>query len=180
MKNKLTVKMLVEGGVMLALAYVLSLVVIFQMPSGGSVTAVSMLPILIYAVRYGAGPGLFVAIIYGTLQFILGPKWSFHPVSILFDYVLGFGFLGLAGLFGKKLLNATLGIVLGISLRFASSVISGVVVFASYAPEGQDPLLYSLVYNASYMLPEMLLTIAAFAFVYKRLIQSRAAAEAVN
>ncbi len=170
MKNKLTVKMLVEGGVMLALAYVLSLVVIFQMPSGGSITAVSMLPILIYAVRYGAGPGLFVAIVYGILQFILGPKWSFHPVSILFDYVLGFGFLGLAGLFGKKLVNATFGILLGVLLRYASSVISGVVVFASYAPEGQNPLIYSLIYNASYMLPEMLLTIAVFAFVYKRLV----------
>ncbi len=74
MKNKLTVKMLVEGGVMLALAYVLSLVVIFQMPSGGSITAVSMLPILIYAVRYGAGPGLFVAIVYGTFSLSLGPS----------------------------------------------------------------------------------------------------------
>ena len=177
MKNKFTVQKLVEAGVMLALAYVLSLVVIFQMPSGGSITAVSMLPILIFSVRHGVGPGFFVAVVYGILQFLLGPKWSFHPVSILFDYVLGFGCLGLAGLFGKRFLNAAVGIFLGVFLRFASSVLSGVVVFGAYAPEGQNPLVYSLLYNASYLLPETLLTLVAFGFVYKRLVQPQAVLE---
>jgi len=76
--------------------------------------------------------------------------------------------------------NATFGILLGVFLRYVSSVISGVVVFASYAPEGQNPLIYSLIYNASYMLPEMLLTIAAFAFLYKRLVAPTGALTAEN
>jgi thiamine transporter len=177
MNNKMTVKMLVEGGVMLALAYVLSLIVVFQMPSGGSITAVSMLPILIFAVRYGTGPGLFVAIVYGAIQFILGPKWSFHPVSILLDYVVGFGFLGLAGLFGNTFSKATAGILFSIFMRFTASVISGVVVFASYAPAGQNPMVYSMIYNASYLIPEAVLTLVVFSLLYKRLVAPRVVAQ---
>ena len=76
MKNT-NVRMLVEAGVMIALAQVLSYVVIYQMPQGGSVTAGSMVPILLFAVRWGTAQGLLAGAVYGILQFILGPKWSF-------------------------------------------------------------------------------------------------------
>ncbi len=98
MRNNKT-RMLVEAGIMMALAYVLSLVVVFQMPNGGTITAGSMIPILIFAFRWGGIQGMFVGSIYGVIQFMLGPKYSFHIVSILFDYVVAFGALGLAGFF---------------------------------------------------------------------------------
>ena len=98
MKNT-NVRMLVEAGVMIALAQVLSYVVIYQMPQGGSVTAGSMVPILLFAVRWGTAQGLLAGAVYGILQFILGPKWSYHIISILFDYIVAFACLGLAGMF---------------------------------------------------------------------------------
>ena len=140
---------------MIALAQILSYVKLYEFPAGGAITLGSMVPILLFALRWGTGRGLLVAAIYGGLQFLLGPKWSFHPISILCDYVTAFGSLGLAGLFRKHKSGIVFGTVLGIFGRFVNHVISGVVVFAEYAKEGQTPLVYSISYNGAYLLPEL-------------------------
>ena len=174
--NQNNLKMLVEGAMMIALAYVLNLVIIYQMPNGGSVTAGSMLPILIFAFRWGGTKGLFVGAVYGVIQFILGPKWSFHIVSILGDYVVAFAALGVAGYistFKDGLPKGIFAIFVGIFLRFVGHVISGVVVFGMYAPEGQSPLIYSLVYNASYLVPEFILTSILFALIFEPLKRAK-------
>lgn len=155
-------RMLIEGGIMMALAYVLSMIKVYEMPNGGSVTAASMLPILIFAIRWGKGPGLFVACTYGLIQFLLGPKWSFHPVSILCDYILGFGVLGLASLFGKGYVKSLIGSVIVMIGRLGFSIISGIVVF-------NVNFTGSLVYNATYMVPEMILTVIVYSLVFKPL-----------
>ncbi|MBS7528301.1 energy-coupled thiamine transporter ThiT [Fusibacter paucivorans] len=168
-------KMLVEGAMMIALAYVLSLVKVWEMPNGGSITAGSMLPIIIFAYRWGGSKGLFVGAVYGIIQFILGPKWSFHIISILGDYIVAFAALGLAGYIARMkdpLGKCLVGMFIGIFFRFAGHVISGVVVFGAYAPEGQSPLIYSIVYNASYLIPEFVLTAVIFAFIYGPLKRS--------
>lgn len=159
MNNNRT-KMLVEGGIMIAFAYVLSMIKVYEMPNGGSVTAASMLPIIIFAIRWGAKPGLFVGVTYGLIQFLLGPKWSMHPASIALDYLLGFGVLGLAGLFGKDYVKSIAGGVLVMVARLCFSVISGIVVF-------QVDFVGSLVYNATYMVPEIILTLMVYSLVFK-------------
>lgn len=166
---KMNTKALVEAGVMIALAYALSFVKIATLPQGGSVTAGSMIPILIYAYRWGPKNGFFAGLVYGTLQFILGPKWSFHPISILFDYSIAFAWLGLAGIYGKGLVKGALGVTTAIGLRFVSHVISGVVVFASYAPEGTSPIIYSMIYNGSYLGVELIVSVLIFVMLYKPL-----------
>lgn len=160
--NNSKTRMLVEGGIMIALAYVLSMVKVYEMPNGGSVTAASMLPVIIFAIRWGFGPGLFVAATYGLMQFLLGPKWSFHPVSILCDYVLGFGVLGLGGIFGKDYVKSLIGSVATMIARLGFSVISGIVVF-------QVDFVGSLVYNATYMIPEIVLTVIVYSLVFRPL-----------
>lgn len=158
MKNQNT-RMLAEAGIMIAIAQILSYVSIFQMPAGGSVTPGSMIPIMIFAIRWGAKKGVLAGVVYGILQFILGSKWSFHPVSIIFDYPVAFGFIGLAGLFKKSISGISLGASLGITGRFLCHVLSGVVVFASWAPEGQHPLVYSIIYNGTFLLPELAISL---------------------
>jgi thiamine transporter len=161
MNNNKT-RILVEGGIIIALAYVLSMIKVYEMPNGGSVTAVSMLPILIFATRWGAKPGIFVAATYGLLQLLLGPKFSAHPASIILDYILGFGVLGLAGMFGKDYIKSLMGGVLTMSARFCFSVISGIVAY-------NVDFVGSLIYNATYMVPEMVLTVVAYSLVFKPL-----------
>jgi len=157
--------MLVEAGLMIAIAQVLSYIVIFESPQGGSITAGSMVPIIIFAIRWGTKPGLLAGAAYGILQFILGPKWSFHPVSLLLDYPVPFACLGLAGLWRKNMWTIGGGITLGILGRFICHLISGVVVFGSYA-EGQNPWIYSIGYNASYLVPELIISLAITVILY--------------
>ena len=71
-KSTNRVKVLVECAVMVALATVLSLIKLYELPYGGSVTAASMLPILIIAYRHGTGVGLGTALVYGVIQQLLG------------------------------------------------------------------------------------------------------------
>lgn len=156
--KKLSTRALVEAGVMIAMAQVLSYVKIFEAPYGGSVTAGSMVPILFFAIRWGVGPGLMAGAVYGVLQFLLGPKYSMHILSILLDYVVAFGLLGLAGLFNKSIIGIFTGVFVGILGRFASTVLAGVIIWASYAPEGMNPWVYSILYNGAYLLPEVIIS----------------------
>jgi thiamine transporter len=166
MKN-FTTKMLVEAGIMIALAQILSYVKIFEAPYGGSVTAGSMVPILFYAIRWGVGPGILAGSVYGILQFVLGPKYSFHILSILLDYVVAFGLLGLAGLFRQDFKNIFVGVFFGILGRFVSTVLSGVIIWASYAPENMNPWIYSIVYNGAYLVPELIISFILVGILYR-------------
>ena len=167
MKNR-NVRMLAEAGIMLALAQLLSYVKLWQMPAGGSVTLASMLPVILFSIRWGVGRGIVVGIVYGILQFVLDTKYSLHIVSLLFDYFVAFGFLGFSGLFRKNLRGIVAGTFLGIFGRFVCSVISGYVVFAEWAPEGQHPLVYSIVYQGTYLFPEFLIIAVILFLLYKK------------
>ncbi len=163
------------GGMAIALSSVLSLVKLFAMPQGGSVTAASMLPILFVALAFGPAWGMGIGAVYGLLQFVIEP-YSAHWASIILDYPLAFGLLGLAGFFAlpkatrleeRQILRRLGGIhwpmvivavVTGMLGRTISHVISGIVFYASYAGD-QNPLIYSLVYNLSYMVPEAVITL---------------------
>lgn len=167
--NRITTRMLVEAGVMIALAQILSYIKIYEAPYGGSVTAGSMVPIMFFALRYGLKPGFLVGMVYGVLQFILGPKYSYHLLSILLDYLLAFGFLGLAGLIRGNRTGALAGVFLAVLGRFVCHLLSGVIIFASYAPEGMNPWFYSTLYNGAYLLPELVISWVALGFLYKPL-----------
>ncbi|HHX72433.1 MAG TPA: hypothetical protein GX701_05860, partial [Clostridiales bacterium] len=55
-------------------------------------------------------------------------------------------------------------------LRYACHVLSGVLLWSSYAWEGWGPVTYSFAYNATYMVPEVILTtIAAYLLYYTAL-----------
>jgi len=90
-------------------------------------------------------------------------------VQVLFDYPLAFGALGLAGLFGPTMRGAVFGAVVAVSARFVCHFVSGVVFFASYAPEGWNPYLYSAVYNAAYLVPSLGIALVVVVVLLKAL-----------
>ncbi len=171
-KQSLTLK-LCESAIMIALATILSLLKLVDLPFGGSITFASMLPLVIIAYRYGTAWGLFTATVHGVMQFILGASvlsyvtgWKSVAAVILFDYVLAFALIGLAGVF-KKMKNERSALVLGAFLaclaRYACHFISGVTVWRDLSIPGDAAVVYSFVYNATYMLPETaVLCLAAF------------------
>ncbi|WP_350344889.1 energy-coupled thiamine transporter ThiT [Proteinivorax tanatarense] len=151
MRNEKT-KILVEAGVMLALAIILSYLRLGRMPQGGSVS-LQMLPIFIIALRWGVVPGVLTGAAFGLMQILLGEAWIATPLQAFIDYPLAFGVVGIAGFFRNK---KVVGIALGGMLRFLCHFFAGVVFFAEYAGE-QNVYIYSGVYNITYILPEIII-----------------------
>ncbi len=154
-KGAFPVRVLVEAAIMVALATVLSVIVVWRMPQGGSVTPASMVPILILALRRGPKVGLAAGAVYGLIQLLIEP-FVVHWAQVVLDYPLPFALLGLAGYFRRW---PYLGVVVGVAGRMVSHVVSGAVFFGAYAPAGVNPWSYSLVYNASYLVPELVLSL---------------------
>lgn len=157
--------MIAKAAVCVALAYVLSLVKIFRMPMGGSVSLIAMYPLILFAVAFGPLEGLLIGCVYGLLQLIIDP-YVIHPLQLLADYPLAYAALALACAAKLLPLNDKLklpaAVLLGYLGRYLMAVLSGVVFFAEYAGE-QNVWIYSLVYNISYLGPEALVCMAVAA-----------------
>lgn len=165
-----------SGGMAVALSTILSLYTLYRMPQGGSITPASMLPIVFYAIAFGPFWGTMAGIVHGLLQFVLAP-FTAHWASIVLDYPLAFGCLGVAGLFaassdlrtGQKNIFRRLSLIslprliaaiwVAMGGRTVCHLLSGVVFYRSNILEaGMNPWVYSLVYNGTYMLPEAIIT----------------------
>ncbi|MGL4799366.1 MAG: energy-coupled thiamine transporter ThiT [Cellulosilyticaceae bacterium] len=158
----LSTKMLALGGMCVALSFVLSYIKLFSMPQGGSVTLASMVPIIFFAFVAGPTAGLIAGLAYGFLQFFQD-AYAAHWVSIILDYPLAFAFLGLAGIIPSKMKSLELRFILGTSLamvgRFFMHVLSGAIYFGEYAPEGMNPWVYAMGYNAGFLGVELIITL---------------------
>ena len=161
-------RLIAEVGVTMALAAVLHLIRLWEMPQGGSITLGTMVPLFILAMRRGPRVGVLAGALYGILEgwILSGGKNFYYPLQVILDYPLAFGLLGLAGFFPRW---PAFGVVIGALARYAAHVISGVVFFAQYAPKGQPVLLYSLGYNAFYLGPDFLIAIVLTLLVWERL-----------
>ena len=172
MRNEKT-KLLAEGAAMVALATVLSIIRVFKLPWGGSITLLSMLPIVLFSIRRGVKMGLVVSFVYALVQFGQGILdglfgWGLTAgmliACIVLDYLAAFTVLGLAGLWRIKGLPGWLAVILlAVGLRFICHFLSGVVIWGSFGElwsgfSTDNTWLYSFLYNGCYMLPEMIFT----------------------
>lgn len=147
------IRMLCEGAVMVALAEILGFLKIGHLPNGGSVSLM-MLPIIVFALRWGLGFGLLAGFALGILDFMLGGGIAIGWQSILGDYVIALTALGLAGLGSRKGMPGLIfGAVLGCLGRFISIWITGATLWGEYMPEEflglpmSNEWFYSLLYN---------------------------------
>ncbi|MBE6649289.1 MAG: hypothetical protein E7614_07225 [Ruminococcaceae bacterium] len=153
-KREETIRRLVVSAVMLGVATALELVSNFiplELPFGGRITIVSMLPIVVVGYMYGTSQGLFTAFCFSIIQMLLGMKtvssffmpgdsqmviWKALIVCFL-DYVLAYTVLGFSGLFRNKFKNKAVGLsvssIFALSLRYAVHIISGAIFFGSWA-----------------------------------------------
>ncbi len=169
-KNK--TKILVECAVLVAVATVLSLFKLLDLPYGGSITLASMMPMVLLAFRHGVGWGLMSGFVYGGIQQLLGlntlswvTTWQSIIAVILLDYVVAFAGTGLGGIFRKTVKNQptalALGALVACVLRYVCHVISGCTVWAGLSIPTSAAFMYSLGYNATYMIPETIVTVVA-------------------
>ena len=164
-------KSIAYAAVCIAMSFALSYLRIVKMPQGGSVTIASLLPLMIYSYMFGTRKGVFAGMIYGLLQAVQDP-YIIHPAQFILDYPVAFSCIGLAGAFARteKLENIpqlqfAFGAVLAGLCRFLMHYLSGVFAFGAFAGD-QNPYVYSFVYQAGYVLPDIAIVIVAGVFVF--------------
>lgn len=178
MQNSKT-KKLVEISILVALAFVFDYVANIYSgwfwPFGGSISF-SLVPLVIIAYRYGWVAGFTGGFVMGLLQLLTG-AYIMHPIQVLFDYPLPYAVLGFAGFFASKINTVdgnhrmtSIWVSTGIAsvARLICHIISGVAFFADYAPEGMNPVIYSIVYNIPYVLASYIISAVVLVVLYRR------------
>ncbi|MBM7553025.1 energy-coupled thiamine transporter ThiT [Thalassobacillus pellis] len=176
MRNK-KVLFMVEVAIFAALATLLDFIPAFKLPQGGSVS-LAMIPVFLIAFRWGLKGGLAAGFLYGVFQILTGMAIIATPVQALIDYGIAFTVLGFTGIFAvavkralandnkkKFALYVAFGVLLGSGLRFFAHVLAGVFFFAEYAGD-QNVWIYSIIYNASYMVPAAIISMAGLGFLF--------------
>ncbi|MCF0136205.1 MAG: energy-coupled thiamine transporter ThiT [Lachnospiraceae bacterium] len=166
---------LTESALMIALAVLLGFVKLVDLPYGGSITMASMVPVILVAYRHGTPWGLLTGLVYSLIEFVLGSGVLSYATSaaaavaiVLLDYILAFTAVGLGSIFRGKLNNSAAvgaGTLVVCLVRYLMHVISGCTVWAGLSIPTGDALIYSVIYNATYMLPETIVAILAAVYV---------------
>lgn len=169
-KNGYDSKSIAYAAVCIAASFALSYIKFFQMPQGGSITLVSLLPLMIYSYMFGVKKGVAAGAVYGVLQAVQDP-WIIHPAQFFLDYPIAFAAAGLAGVFARlkpleKLpqVQFALGAVAATVLRFASHVLAGVFAFSEYSTL-DNVWAYSMAYN-SFVFVDIAITVVAGAIIF--------------
>jgi len=175
-KTSTSTRMLAEGGLTVALALALSYLKIPVAALGGSIDFV-MVPLIVFAYRWGVWQGLLAGLAFGTLKFFLAGGSAVNWQSMLLDYSVAYAFVGFAGLIRKKKGLLPVSALIGCVARFIIHFISGVTIYAEYAEPAADffglsiatpgAILFSIVYNGAYMLPNTVIAIIVCAILIK-------------
>lgn len=183
-----TVRKLTHSAIMIALATVLSVFAVLKMPNGGSITFASMVPIIVISLMYDVKWAMLTSFTYALVQMLMDfsapPTQDFFSflLVILLDYILAYAVLGLSGPIARRFQsNVSLGAAVGtacvILMRLCCSFLSGILIWGVYAPENTPVWLYSLGYNSSYMIPEMLVSIVVVVVLVKSVNLDKLAAK---
>ena len=180
-QKNITVRKLVESALFIALATVLSLIKI-DLPFGGGVTVLSMLPIVFCSHRWGWKWGVATAFVYSALQLVLGLDNVSYVTSavmvfgvIFLDYIIAYTFIGFSGIFGNSRKAVFLGILVTFVLRFLCHLVTGAWIWGEWMPEEfmnmtmTNVWFYSFLYNGWYMLAELVLTEVVAMIIYQPL-----------
>lgn len=170
------IRILVECAIMVAFSTVLSLITLGKLPAGGSITLASMLPVVIISYRHGLKWGMGTALTVSFIQLLLGlsnfsyfTTWYSIVVLALLDYVVAYCAYGATGLFRRAIKKQGLALVLGAFfaslLRYLCHVISGATIWAGVSIPNEAIMLYSLSYNATYMVPDTIILCLVTAYV---------------
>ncbi len=168
-KSRFRTRALTEGAILIALAEILSFLPLYKFPDGGAVD-LAMLPIILYCVRWGFGPGMIVSCAHALLQTLFEGGIAIGWQSIIGDFLLAYTVLGIAGLFRGKFIPAT---IVACVLRFLVHYVVGATIWAEYMPPEffdmtmTTPWIYSALYNGAYMLPDMVLILLAGGILLK-------------
>ena len=172
----ISVRVITRTSICIALGTLLSMIKVFNLPQGGSITLCSNLFFILPGYWFGLSIGLMAGLIAGLINFMCDPVFL-HPLQFVFDYILAFGCLGVSHVFINKISKKHNSLVtpylLTMSLKLLFNIISGIIFFGSYAPKDMPVVFYSVLYNLSYSCPEAVLTLVLMQIpIFKKLVNS--------
>lgn len=170
-----TTRMVVEGGIMLALSFLLDKIVLFRMPMGGSITLARKLPLVIFSIRWGVKAGMVEGALFGLLNMLIG-GYIIHPAQAILDYILPGVAMGLSGIkFGdeRKVTSFLPSIIIAFLVSGIFNVISGQIFFYSMteaAKYGFDKFIYyNIALNYLPLLGDMAILLIVYFISFKSL-----------
>lgn len=188
LSKKQKTQRLVESGILIGISILSATFLKFEAPwtNSGSITLFSMTPIVFLSYKYGVNWGCLSGVVFGLIGLLLSSGFSGiyglvqdngamkFILIILLDYIIAFGVLGTSGI-GKKIfkhnigLALTSGAVIGIFLRMIIHIISGVIIWGNFAGGISGAIIFSIIYNTGYMIPEIILTAIASGLIGTKL-----------
>lgn len=183
MKEKVSkTQILAESAIMVALSiavFAVSDMIPWPYAYGGGFSLFGQVPIILISYRHGIKNGLPASLALAIFEMMMGYKNFTYVTGLvaylivaLADYLVAFGCLGLGGMFkgklgGKQSTELALGGIVVCIIRFICHFVSGVTIWAGYCPEGMAVAWYSFIYNGSYMVIELVLTVIGLIAVGK-------------
>ena len=173
---KFDTKRLARIGVVTALSLALYMIKIVPFPQGGGCTLMSILPIMVLAVLYGVEEALICAIVVGLTKIVIAPP--FFPLQIPLDYLAAMLAIAFTPIFGTDTkMKLIAGAIFATLLSAWFSILSGVIFFGQFAPEGMNVWVYSTIYNLSGFGVEAAMSIVALVMITSRNVQLKAVTE---
>ncbi|MCL2569306.1 MAG: energy-coupled thiamine transporter ThiT [Oscillospiraceae bacterium] len=163
--SRLRLRALCEAAIFVAIAIVLHQLRFRLMPQGGSVSFI-LVPLVIYSIRWGLAMGLLSSFAFGIIRTIMAGGFAWGWQAVVLDFFVANTVIGLAGLFYRRAGSAPMlaAFVAGLA-QYAIHWLAGALIFAEWMPEEfmgmpmGNPWIYSLLYNATYMVPNIILAV---------------------
>ena len=160
-------KKLARIGMFTAMSLVLYMIKIVPFPQGGGCTLMSVLPVMILGVLYGMEEAMVCAIVVGLTKIVIAPPY--FPLQIPLDYLGGMIAIALTPIFGIHTRGRLVaGGIFATLLSAWFSILSGVIFFGQFAPEGMNVWVYSAIYNLSGFGVEAIMSIVALVLLASR------------
>ena len=170
--NKMRLVSMIEASFFAAFALILDLLPSIHIAPWVSISF-AMVPIFVIAFRWGTVTGMLSGFLWGVMQLIFDPA-MFTPLQVIIDYFIAFAFIGLAGLFRRKVLSGLkdkkrftavlwlfVAVFAGSVARYFWHFVAGVIFWGHYAPKGTSPFIFSFVINGTAMLGSFFLCFIA-------------------
>ena len=166
---------LIEGTICAALAIILSYI---KIKVGFLSISLGMIPMILYAIRRGWVKGMAAGLLWGVLHILVGRIEILTLFQGFIEYFLAYTFIGVAGVLSpiiatnirrgnekKANLLIVLSVLIGTLSRYIWHFIAGFLFFAAYAPEGMNPVVYSILVNGTNALATAVVTSIVLLFL---------------
>ena len=162
-------RMLVEIALFASIGVIFDMLTFNFMPQGGGIS-LKMIPILLITIRWGFLAGFSTGMLVGFVDVATGAT-VYHWAQVFLDHCLANAVLGFSAIFNKPIraalrdcnkrvlvISLTTAILLASFCKYVVHVVSGVIFFYMYA-NGQNVWLYSIIYNATPMIPTTVIVV---------------------